>query len=136
VDDQPLVLAPVLSGARILVIEDNEDSRVLLALMLSAFGAEVVAVGSGVETLEALGRGWPDLILSDIGLPDMDGLELFDRVRARAASDGVTMPRVIAVTAFSHPELHSEIYARGFWSLMVKPIDPQALLDTIRRALA
>ena len=85
--DQLPVIEQVLSGSCILVVEDHDDSRTVLTLTLTSFGAHIVASGTASEALEALERQWPDLILSDIGLPDMDGLELFEKIRARAESE-------------------------------------------------
>ena len=134
--DHPPVLEPVLNGSVILVVEDHDDSRTVLTLTLTSFGAQVVAAGSAEEALEAIARQWPNLILSDIGLPGMDGLELFDAIQARATSEGVAAPPVLAITAFSNPVMQAEVYARGFRALMIKPVDPQTLLETIRHALA
>jgi CheY-like chemotaxis protein len=136
VPDQPPVIEAVLSGSCILIIEDHDDSRTVLTLTLSSLGAQIVAVGTATAALEELERRWPDLILSDIGLPDMDRLELIDRIQARAKSAGVAPPPIITVTAFSNPALHGDIYGRGFRALLVKPVDPQTLLETIRHALS
>jgi CheY-like chemotaxis protein len=136
VPDQPPVIEQVLSGSSILIVEDHDDSRTVLTLTLTSFGAQIVASGTATEALEAIARQWPDIVLTDIGLPDMDGLDLFDNILARAKSEGVKPPPVIAITAFTNPAMHAEIYARGFRALLVKPVDPQALLETIRHALS
>jgi CheY-like chemotaxis protein len=136
VSDRPPVIEQVLSGSSILVVEDHDDSRTALTLTLTSFGAQVVATGTATEALEAIDRQWPDVVLTAIGLPDMDGRKLFDTIQARAKSEGVTPPPIIAITAFTNPAIHAEIYTRGFRALLVKPVDPQALLETIRHALS
>jgi len=130
------VVEQVLSGRRILVIDDLEDARDLLMLILASVGVDAAGVGSASTAIEALDRSVPDLILCDINLPDGDGVSLMGEFRAIADARGETLPPVVAVTAFTDPAIHQQIYGHGFRALLVKPIDPHVLLETIRRALS
>src|SRR5437660_1542567 len=88
-----------LEGVRVLIVEDDEDTREVLTLGLELHGAEVEAVASAREALAAVREFGPHVILSDIGLPDEDGLSLIRKVRQLPAAQG-RIPAA-AVTAFT-----------------------------------
>src|SRR5439155_24890126 len=71
-----------LTGVRILLVEDDDDSRNLLALILERQGAEVFAASSSAEALDSFAQKSPDIVISDIGMPDVDGHELLRKIRA------------------------------------------------------
>ena len=119
-----------LFGLRLLVIEDDDDTREVLALGLSLYGAEVVAVRSAAEALAALEKRVPDVMLSDIGLPDEDGLALIRRIRAMPPSRGGRVPAV-AVTAFTLGDDAEEATRAGFQRHFRKPVETKALFGAV-----
>ena len=127
VDDDP----HLLRGLRVLVVDDDEDARELAVMMLSARGADVVVAGSAIEALERVKALRPDVLVCDIGMPEMDGYSLMREVRALSASDGGDTP-AIAVTGFSRREDLTQAEAAGFAAHIAKPVD----LSTMARAVA
>ena len=121
-----------LSELRILVVEDDEDSKELLAEVLRDHGARVTAVDSGNRALSALDRATPDIIISDIGMPGMDGYELIRRVRERPDDDGGRVP-AIALTAYVRAQDRSRAFLAGYQAHVPKPLDIGKLLGIILR---
>jgi len=119
-----------LFGLRLLVVEDDDDTREVLALGLSLYGADVVAVRSAAEAIVALEKRIPDVMLSDIGLPDEDGLALIRRVRAMPPSRGGRVPAV-AVTAFTLGDDAEEVTRAGFQRHFRKPVETKALFGAV-----
>jgi CheY-like chemotaxis protein len=121
----PAAPRDTLAGARILVVEDEPDSRELLLSLLEAYGAKTFGAATAAEAIEKLGLARPDVIVSDIGLPGEDGLSLMRRIRSLAG------PRVpaVALTAFSRPEDRERTAAAGFDVHVGKPIDPERLIE-------
>jgi CheY-like chemotaxis protein len=120
-----------LAGLRLLVVEDDPDTRELIVFALSSAGATVEAVETAAEAFEALDRVLPDLILSDIGLPGQDGCTFMQGVRARAAQAGGSIPS-IAVTAFSGAATRERALASGFNLYMTKPVLPVELVAAVK----
>jgi PAS domain S-box-containing protein len=138
-DDFPLplrepgvVASPTLVGKRALVIDDDPDSRELITRMLQMHGMVVEAAGSAGEGLAALDREVPDIIVSDLAMPERDGYDLIRRVRERPAQSGGLVP-AIAVTAFARPEDTQRSIAAGFQLHLTKPLDPIALFYAVER---
>ena len=102
----------------------------LLTLGLELYGADVVAVGCAADAMAALERDVPDVILSDIGLPDEDGFDLIRRVRRLSPSRGGLVPAV-AVTAFTLADDGAEATRAGFQRHFRKPVDTRALFDSV-----
>jgi CheY-like chemotaxis protein len=123
-------LAKTLDGLKILLIEDDQDTREVLTLGLTLYGAEVAPVSSASEALVALERERPDVILSDIGLPDEDGLQLIRRVRRLPPSHGGRVPAV-AVTAYTLCDDVEETARAGFQRHFRKPVETAALFSTL-----
>ena len=119
-----------LDGLRILVIEDDEDTREVLTLGLTLYGASVTAVSSASTALVALESERPDVILSDIGLPDEDGLQLMRKVRRLPPSRGGRVPAV-AVTAFTLCDDAEEATRAGFQRHFRKPVETAALFSAL-----
>jgi CheY-like chemotaxis protein len=122
---------PQLDGVSVLVVEDEPDSREMLEVVLRHCGAEVVACGTAADALDALARGKPDLILSDIGLPGEDGYELIRKVRA---GDGGDIPAV-ALTAYARVEDRMRALSEGFQMYIAKPVEPGELVRTLEELL-
>lgn len=120
-----------LRGVRVLVVEDDVDSRQLMAYILERLcGATVWTAGSGPEALTLLDRLEPDVLLSDISMPGMDGYDLLATVRNGERACHQTM-RAVAVTAFWHEHDRSRALRAGFQEHLTKPTDPDGLCRTL-----
>jgi CheY-like chemotaxis protein len=117
----------LLSGVNVLVVEDDEDGRELLELVLRDQGASVRAVSTADDAISALRAGAFDILLSDIGLPNEDGYALLARARK---SEGMRIP-AIALTAYASRDDRARAAAAGFDSHVSKPVDPSALVGAI-----
>lgn len=119
-----------LGGVHVLVVEDDDDSRALLETILQYCGALVTAVASARDAMNTLQRVKPDLLVSDISMPEQDGYWLIRELRALPADRGGTMP-AIAVTALGYPHGVDRTLAAGFQAHLRKPVDPWELARTI-----
>ena len=119
-----------LAGLAVLVVDDERDSLELVLQVLSETGARVQAAASGEEALRAVGRERPDILISDIGMPLMDGFELIRRVRGLRDPRAAGVP-AIALTAFSRREDQQRALEAGFDEYMAKPLRPAALLQMV-----
>ena len=113
-----------LSGIKILVVDDDADSREFIAFALEQAGAIVTAANSGIEALQALIQSPPDLLISDIGMPEMDGYTLMEQIRSLTIPQG-RIP-AIALTAYAGEADEQRAYQVGFQKHLAKPIDPIA----------
>jgi PAS domain S-box-containing protein len=118
-------------GLDILVIEDNDDTRDLVATLLETRGHRVQCAADGVEGVNMALESKPDVALIDIGLPQMNGYDVARRVRA-SASGGATY--LVAVTGYGSPEDQARATEAGFDAHIVKPIDSQLLFDLLAHA--
>lgn len=119
-----------LGGLRILVVEDDEDARELVVTVLEDAGAIVASASSAGAGFEALRTFRPQLLVSDIGMPDEDGYSLMRRVRALGAVEGGGIPS-IALTAYTRAEDRAKALRAGFSLHMAKPIRPSDLVTAI-----
>jgi hypothetical protein len=119
-----------LDGVRILVVDDNSDGRTLTSLVLTQCGAHVREVTSAREAIAALGEERPDVIVSDIGLPDEDGYALLREIREQEAIRGGFLP-VVALTGYARTEDRSRTLNAGFQAHVAKPFEPDDLVSTI-----
>jgi two-component system CheB/CheR fusion protein len=117
-----------LKGVRLLVVEDEADSREMLAMVFTRSGATVTAAASAGEAMEAMRRATPDLLVCDIGLPGEDGYELIRRVRTLEAEKGGRMP-ALALTAYAGPAHRQQALAAGFDKQVSKPVVPAELVS-------
>jgi two-component system, OmpR family, response regulator len=118
-----------LDGIRVLLVEDDDDTREVLTLGLELHGATVRAVGSASAALVAVQDFVPHVILSDIGLPDEDGLSLIRKLRQLPSSRG-RIPAA-AVTAFTLSDDGEEPIRAGFQRHFRKPVETQTLFDAV-----
>jgi PAS domain S-box-containing protein len=123
---------PALFDLHVLVVEDDEDARELLRVLLEAQGARVSSANAVVSALELIQTDKPDVIVSDIGLPGEDGYVFIRRVRALSPELGGLLP-VIALTAYSSLNDRNRAIAAGFAAHLAKPFDPPKLSATIAR---
>ncbi len=121
---------PMLKGLRALVVDDEADAREFVSFVLKQREAEVIAVASAVEALEALERVKPDILVSDIGMPGQDGYELIRKVRALGPERGGQIPAV-ALTARAGLEDRMRLFSAGYQMHVPKPIEPAELLSVI-----
>jgi signal transduction histidine kinase/ActR/RegA family two-component response regulator len=121
---------PRLDAIRILVVDDDADGRTLTSLVLAEAGASVNAVASARAARQALEDGMPDVLVSDIGMPDEDGYTLIRQIRDHEAEHGGFLP-AIALTGFARAEDRTRILAAGFQMHVSKPFDPGELTAAI-----
>ncbi|NJP11610.1 MAG: response regulator [Leptolyngbyaceae cyanobacterium RU_5_1] len=117
-----------LNGIRILVVDDDADSREFIRFVLEQAGAIVTSVSSGIEALQFMAQLTPNLIISDIGMPNMDGHMLMQHIRA--LQQGATVP-AIALTAYAEEINQQQAFAAGFQRHIAKPVEPEKLVRTI-----
>ena len=129
---QTFTASDVLGGLRILVVDDEADTRELVQEVLARQGAEVRVSGSAAEALRTLAAWNPDLLISDIGMPVEDGYELIRQVRKFDAAHHGQIPAV-ALTAYVGAEDHRRALAAGFQTHLAKPIVPKDLIETVVR---
>ena len=122
--------ASALTGVRALVVDDDRDTLDLLAEVLRSRGMLVTAAASVDEGLAALDREVPDILLSDIAMPDRDGYDLIQRVRERSIERGGGVPAV-AITAYARAEDTERSLASGFQMHLSKPVDLDELFATV-----
>jgi signal transduction histidine kinase/ActR/RegA family two-component response regulator len=128
--DQPSAQATPSRSQRVLVVEDNDDGREMLALLLQASSHQVRSAADGRQALAIL-EGWtPDVALIDIGLPDIDGHELARRV---ARLPLTPRPRLIAMSGFGQPEDKLRSSEAGFELHLTKPVDPATLAVVLQQ---
>jgi CheY-like chemotaxis protein len=119
-----------LTGTKILVIDDDPDSRELIGRVLRDCGAEVREAESASRALALLEESLPSVIVSDIGMPEVDGYELLRRIRALPASKGGKVP-AIALTAFARSEDRILALRAGFLVHVSKPVESSELIAAV-----
>lgn len=129
-DYVPLDDSPNLQGLRVLVVDDEVDTCELLQFILEQYGASVRAVASAKEALDAIAQELPDILLSDIGMPGMDGYMLIRAIRAMSNEQGGNI-RAIALTAYAGETNQQQIFQAGFQRHVTKPVEPAQLAAVI-----
>ena len=119
-----------LSGIRVLLVEDDDDAREALQMALESYGALVTAVSAAREALAALQRALPDVVVSDIAMPDQDGHAFLRKLRALKPERGGRVPAV-ALTAFTSREARELSRECGFHYHLDKPVEPPKLADVL-----
>jgi signal transduction histidine kinase/ActR/RegA family two-component response regulator len=127
--DTPAAVPARLDGLKVLLVEDDADGRDVLRLILEMAGAKVEVSGSVRGALRALDDFRPDVLVSDIGMPDEDGYTLIRHVRAREGNGG-HMP-AIALTGYVTSEDSARVRAAGFQTHLRKPVEPDELVATV-----
>ena len=125
----------LLAGVHLLVVEDEPDSLQMLGDLLSGYGAAVTLAESAERALELLAIGHFDLLLSDIGMPGMDGYALMREVRRREAGSGGGIAAV-ALTAYGRAEDRVRALAAGYHNHVTKPVEPEELALVVARSVA
>jgi signal transduction histidine kinase/CheY-like chemotaxis protein len=119
---------------RILVAEDNRINQVVLMGVLRQWGHDAVLVGSGDEALAALGGEAFDVVLMDVQMPGIDGLQATVRQRERERGTGTRVP-IVAITAHATPDDRERCLAAGMDAYLSKPIAPRPLAETLARVI-
>ena len=119
-----------LDEVRVLLVEDNTETLDMLKVIFEESGAEVIAATSVDEALDALDRFGPNVLVSDITMPDRDGYDLVREVRSRAPERGGKIPAV-ALTAYVRAEDRVRVLSAGFQMHVAKPIDPNDLIAAV-----
>lgn len=119
-----------LSGIKILVVDDDANVRDFIVLVLEQSGAEVTAVPSASEALQILAKSLPDILVSDLHMPEIDGMALIRQIRAMPPEQGGKMP-AIAITGYASEYERQHALAAGFQTHITKPIEPNELLVSI-----
>jgi signal transduction histidine kinase len=122
----------LLAGLRVVVVEDEADTRELLMVALQQCGAEVAAFGTVPEALAWFDQSVPDVLVSDIGVPVEDGYALIRKIRAREPARGGNVPAA-ALTAYARAEDRLRALEAGYQTHLAKPVDPPELIATVAR---
>ncbi|HKP86474.1 MAG TPA: ATP-binding protein [Blastocatellia bacterium] len=119
-----------LNGLRVLVVDDEPEAREMLRIMLIQFGAEVRVSASAQEVLETLERWIPEVLVSDVGMPDEDGYFLIRKLRSLGREAGGRIPAV-ALTGYARPEDRQRLLSAGYQAHLTKPVELAELVNTI-----
>lgn len=130
-EDGPL---PSLAGVRVLAVDDDADAREVIGRILSGAGAETTLAGSAEEAIEAMRVCVPQVLVSDIGMPDQDGYALIRRVRAMDSKAGAMVPAV-ALTALARPQDAAAALSAGYTQHLSKPVEGGDLIRAVAAAL-
>ena len=125
---------PSLEGLNVLIVDDERDAREVLEALLLSRGATVYVEERAADALTRLQVVLPDLLLSDIGMPDMDGYTLIAHVRALPPNRGGNTP-ALALTAYARPQDRAKALMAGFQSHIPKPVEPAELMAVIQSVL-
>ncbi|MCT7966478.1 response regulator [Laspinema sp. D1] len=119
-----------LAGVRVLVVDDDDDSLEFMQFVLEQSGCQVRAIASTIEALAVFSDWQPDLVISDIAMPEEDGYSFIRKIRAMERNAGGQIPAV-ALTAYAREEDRNAAFLAGFQEHLSKPIDPKALMAAI-----
>ncbi|WP_313940946.1 MULTISPECIES: response regulator [Calothrix] len=123
-----------LQGIQVLAVDDEADNLELVTFILEEAGATVTSVSSAKEVLEVLNQKVPDILLADIGMPEMDGYMLLQKIRALPPQQGGEI-KAIALTAYAGEINQRQALQAGFQLYLSKPVDPDELLVAIAQVL-
>jgi CheY-like chemotaxis protein len=120
-----------LSNARVLIVEDDRDVREIMKVILDAHGAHTAVAANAAEGLSVLRTFLPELLLSDISLPDEDGYDFLRRVRALPVNEGGNTPAV-AVSGHVYTADREQAFNAGFQAFIAKPVNPGSLVECVK----
>ena len=124
------ILRSMNESNRVLVVDDEPDARNLIARILRTCHADVMTAASMEQALDEVRRQPPDVIISDLGMPEHDGFELVQAIRALPANEGGRVPAV-ALSAFARSEDRRRAMMCGFQTHVAKPVEPSELLAVV-----
>ena len=131
---EPATASTVLSGVRIVAVDDDPDALEVVTKVLKLCGADVVPVATAQRALDQLRRGRVSLLISDIAMPDQDGFWLLEQVRRQPLDRGGDIP-AIAVSAFADVNTQMRVSSAGFAAYLSKPLHPDSLINEVTRVL-
>jgi CheY-like chemotaxis protein len=115
-----------MAGLRVLLVEDDDDNRELMAEVLESSGCQVLSAATGQEGLKTLSEHSVDVVVTDVGMPGMGGLEV-----ARAAKAIAPKVPVVVVTGWAERDDIARARGREVDAVLIKPVDPDALIQTV-----
>jgi signal transduction histidine kinase len=121
---------PTLDGITVLVVDDEEDAREAMCVLLGQAGARVISVGGAADAMDVLDREQPHVLLSDIAMPGEDGYALIQRVRGRSPETGGSIPAA-ALTAYATLDDRAKAIRAGYDEHIPKPVDPTRLIGVV-----
>jgi PAS domain S-box-containing protein len=127
---EPLTQLGGLEGISVLAVDDEQDALILLRVVLETAGADVMTASSGASALERIAEKTPQVVLADLGMPEMDGFELMKRIRA-SPDPAIRNVPAAALTAFARSEDRTKALRSGFQMHLAKPVDPSELVASI-----
>jgi CheY-like chemotaxis protein len=119
-----------LRGVKVLAVDDEHDARNLIRRILERSSAKVFTAGSATEAMRLFKNERPDVIVSDIGMPEQDGYEFMRMVRSLGVEEGGQTPAA-ALTAYARPQDRRQALMAGYQSHVVKPADPDELITVV-----
>lgn len=122
--------SPSLDGLRVLLVDDDPDTRFFLCTALTQWGAKAIEASSVEEAMKALEQWKPDVLISDIGMPEEDGYSLIRKVRSLSAEQGGLIPAA-ALTAYARTEDRTRSLLEGFQIHVPKPVEPNELVAVV-----
>ncbi|RUT07080.1 hypothetical protein DSM106972_023410 [Dulcicalothrix desertica PCC 7102] len=125
-----------LAGKNILIVDDDTDNLEFFSFILEEYGATVTTVSSGTEALQLLSHSQPDILLSDIGMAEMDGYMLIQEIRTREKEKNIQQIPAIALTAYAGEMNQQQALTAGFQYHIAKPVDSEELLEAICKLLS
>ena len=130
---EPSRLARVLTGAHVLVVDDDADTAELFATILAVSGADVLKATSAPEALQLFAAHTFDVVVTDVAMPRADGYWLLREIRQLEDARARTIP-VLAVTAYAREHFRRRVLAAGFVDHLEKPVDPEVLCRAVAQA--
>jgi len=127
---EPLTELANLHGVRVVAVDDEPDALNLLRIVLEAAGAEVETISQASAAIERIAAVRPHALVIDIGMPDVDGFQLIERIRA-SRNEVVRNVPAAALTAFARSEDRTKALRSGFELHLSKPVDPAELVASI-----
>jgi CheY-like chemotaxis protein len=127
---EDLICPPELAGLQVLVLDDERDARELVQSVLESAHSVVTLASSAKEALASIRQRKPDVIVSDIGMPEEDGYLFIKSLRALPRDEGGRIPAV-ALTAYARPDDRRKALLAGFQNHAAKPVEPQELMLVI-----
>jgi PAS domain S-box-containing protein len=115
---------PRLDGVRVLVVDDDSDTRQMLKAVLSECQAEVITAASAAEAIKEIQQRKPDVLVSDLGMPEQDGYELIKQVRETESADHTARIPALALTAYAKAEDRVRALSGGYQVHLAKPVEP------------
>jgi PAS domain S-box-containing protein len=121
-----------IAGCRILIVEDDDDSREMLERLLTTLSAETATAATAAEAMDLFSSFKPEILISDLGLPEFDGYDLIKRIRGLSAEEGGSVP-ALALTGFASAEEKRRVRSAGFDDHLAKPVEFEKLIEIIGR---